>query len=101
MQLADEFRELQFGKRWSIANLAIQSYLSTPAPNRAKSYFTGSVGASRRRLALRFLAARATLRLEALGLTKRFYRSRTRFHRLSRAAEDALLRVVAGPGAAG
>ena len=96
MQLGDEFRELQFGKRWSIANLAIQPYLFTPAPNRAKSYFTGSVGSSRRRLALRFLAARAMLRLEVLGLTEWFYRTRTRFHRLTRAAEDALLVVVAG-----
>ncbi|MBD2722236.1 hypothetical protein [Hymenobacter armeniacus] len=42
------------------------------------------------------MAARATRRLEALGLTEWFYRSRTRFHRLTRAGEDALLPVVAG-----
>ena len=42
------------------------------------------------------MAARAMLRLEALGLTEWFYRGRTRFHRLSRAGEDVLLPVVAG-----
>ena len=43
--------------------------------------------------------ARTTLRLANQGITEWFYRSgsRTRCHRLTRAAEDALLVVVAGP----
>ncbi len=45
-------------------------------------------------------AARAAVRLNALGLTTWEYRSLYRYHRLSRAAEDALVAVVAGPGAA-
>ncbi len=42
-------------------------------------------------------AARVAERLQALGLTESGYRGRSRYHRLARAAEDALLRVVAGP----
>ncbi|MDQ2770216.1 MAG: hypothetical protein M3Y54_06930, partial [Bacteroidota bacterium] len=41
-------------------------------------------------------AARTTLRLADAGITEWFYRSRTRSHRLTRAAEDALLLVVRG-----
>ena len=44
-------------------------------------------------------AARAAVRLGNLGITTWEYRSLYRYHRLSRAAEDALLVVVAGPSA--
>ncbi len=40
--------------------------------------------------------ARTTRHLATRGITEWFYRSRTRCHRLTRAAEDALLPVVAG-----
>ena len=42
-------------------------------------------------------ACRLVARLAALGLSTGEYRGLSRYHRLSRAAEDALLRVVAGP----
>lgn len=42
-------------------------------------------------------AARVAERLAGLGLTTWEYRGRPRYHRLTRAAEDALLPVVAGP----
>ncbi len=42
------------------------------------------------------MVARHLLRLEKLGLTEWFYRGRTRYHRLTRAAEDALVPVVTG-----
>jgi len=42
-------------------------------------------------------AARQAVRLRRLGLTTWEYRSLYRFHRLTRAAEDALLLVVTGP----
>jgi len=44
------------------------------------------------------MTARHLLRLEARGLTEWFYRGRTRYHRLTRAAEDALVPVVTGVG---
>ena len=45
--------------------------------------------------------ARATLRLHGWGLTTWQNRARTRYHRLTRAAEDALLAVVTGQAADG
>ena len=44
-------------------------------------------------------AARVAVRLGELAVTSSAYRSRTRYWHLTRAAEDALLRVVAGPAA--
>ena len=44
-------------------------------------------------------AARVAVRLADLGLTSYEYRSRYRYHRLTRATEDALLAVLAGAGA--
>ena len=43
-------------------------------------------------------AARQAVHLNTLGLTTWEYRSLYRYHRLTRATEDALLLVVAGPG---
>ena len=43
----------------------------------------------------------ATLRLHGWGLTTWQNRARTRYHRLTRAAEDALLAVVTGQAADG
>lgn len=44
-------------------------------------------------------AARNVVALNSRGLLDSHYRGRVRYHRLSRAAEDALLLVVAGPAA--
>ncbi len=44
------------------------------------------------------MASKAASRLVALGLTRDYYVGRTRCHRLTRAAEDALLPVVTGVG---
>ena len=53
-------------------------YLSTPAPNRAKSYFIGPVG------------YRMALELLRRGLAGRERRGRFFYHYFTRAAEDAL-----------
>jgi len=42
------------------------------------------------------MTARHLLRLAEWGLVEWFYRSRTRYHRLTRSGEDALLPVVMG-----
>jgi len=44
-------------------------------------------------------AARAAVRLGALGIAAQEYRGRARYWRLTPAAEDALLQVIAGPAA--
>ncbi|MDO7887137.1 hypothetical protein [Hymenobacter cheonanensis] len=45
------------------------------------------------------MTARHLLRLAEWGLAEWFYRGRTRYHRLTRSGEDALLPVVTGAGA--
>lgn len=80
--------------RRSRAALATILLLLVRQPEAATATLQAATGLGAR------MAARATLRLEALGLTEWFYRGRTRFHRLSRAGEDVLLPVVAGEAGA-
>ena len=76
--------------RRSRAALATMLLLLVRQPEAATAALQAATGLGAR------MAARAMLRLQALGLTEWFYRSRTRFHRLSRAGEDVLLLVVSG-----
>jgi hypothetical protein len=82
--------ERAVGNRRGRAALSAMLLLLVQQPEAATAALQAASGLGPR------MAARATRRLEALGLTEWFYRSRTRFHRLSRAGEDALLPVVAG-----
>lgn len=83
------------GNRRGRASLSAMLLVLVQQPEAATAALQAASGLGPR------MAARATRRLEALGLTEWFYRSRTRFHRLSRAGEDALLPVVAGTVGAG
>ncbi|AWM31574.1 hypothetical protein [Hymenobacter nivis] len=67
----------------------LRALMQHPERTTAELAAAGGIGAR--------AAARVAERLATLGLTACEYRGRYRYHCLTRAAEDALLRVVAGP----